>query len=48
LAADLAAVMDALGHQRFAVAGHETGLWIGYALAADPAALAEFLAPYRG
>ena len=27
--------MDALGHRRFAVAGHDTGMWIGYALAAD-------------
>ena len=27
--------MDVLGHQRFAVVGHDTGLWIGYALAAD-------------
>jgi pimeloyl-ACP methyl ester carboxylesterase len=35
LADDLAALMDVLGHQRFAVAGHDTGLWIGYALAAD-------------
>jgi pimeloyl-ACP methyl ester carboxylesterase len=35
LAADLAALMDALGHDRFAVAGHDTGMWIGYALAAD-------------
>ena len=35
LADDMAALMDALGHQRFAVAGHDTGLWIGYALAAD-------------
>jgi pimeloyl-ACP methyl ester carboxylesterase len=35
LADDLAAVMDALGHLRFAVAGHDTGMWIGYALAAD-------------
>ena len=35
LAADLAALMDALGHQRFAVAGHDTGMWISYALAAD-------------
>jgi pimeloyl-ACP methyl ester carboxylesterase len=35
LAADLVALMDALGHERFAVAGHDTGLWIGYALAAD-------------
>jgi pimeloyl-ACP methyl ester carboxylesterase len=35
LAADLVALMDALGHDRFAVAGHDTGMWIGYALAAD-------------
>jgi pimeloyl-ACP methyl ester carboxylesterase len=35
LAADLVALMDALGHPRFAVAGHDTGMWIGYALAAD-------------
>ena len=35
LASDLVALMDALGHERFAVFGHDTGLWIGYALAAD-------------
>ncbi len=35
LAADLVALMDALGHRRFAVAGHDTGMWISYALAAD-------------
>ena len=35
LADDLVALMDALGHRRFAVAGHDTGMWIGYALAAD-------------
>jgi pimeloyl-ACP methyl ester carboxylesterase len=35
LAGDLATLMDALGHERFAVAGHDTGMWIGYALAAD-------------
>jgi len=35
LAADLIALMDELGHQRFAVFGHDTGMWIGYALAAD-------------
>jgi pimeloyl-ACP methyl ester carboxylesterase len=35
LAGDLVALMDSLGHERFAVAGHDTGLWIGYALAAD-------------
>ena len=34
LAGDLAALMDALGYERFAVAGHDTGMWIGYALAA--------------
>ena len=35
LASDMVALMDALGHQRFAMAGHDTGMWIGYALAAD-------------
>jgi pimeloyl-ACP methyl ester carboxylesterase len=35
LAGDLVALMDALGHQRFAVVGHDTGFVIGYALAAD-------------
>jgi pimeloyl-ACP methyl ester carboxylesterase len=35
LAADLVALMDALGHERFAVVGHDTGFTIGYALAAD-------------
>ena len=35
LAGDLVALMDALGHQRFAMVGHDTGMWIGYALAAD-------------
>ncbi len=35
LAGDLAALMDALSHEQFAVAGHDTGMWIGYALAAD-------------
>src|SRR5215208_2606914 len=35
LAGDLVALMDALGHQRFAVVGHDTGLIISYALAAD-------------
>ena len=34
LASDLIALMDALGHRRFALAGHDTGMWIGYALAA--------------
>ena len=35
LAGDLVAVMDGLGHRRFAMIGHDTGMWIGYALAAD-------------
>lgn len=35
LARDLVAMMDALGHQRFAVVGHDTGFAIGYALASD-------------
>src|SRR5215203_5121446 len=35
LADDLVALMDALGHQRFAVVGHDTGYFISYALAAD-------------
>jgi pimeloyl-ACP methyl ester carboxylesterase len=35
LASDLVALMDALGHERFAVVGHDTGLIISYALAAD-------------
>jgi pimeloyl-ACP methyl ester carboxylesterase len=35
LAADLAALMTALGHPRFAVVGHDTGMVISYALAAD-------------
>ncbi|WP_255511009.1 alpha/beta fold hydrolase [Micromonospora sp. WP24] len=35
LANDLVALMDALGHQRFAVVGHDTGYIIAYALAAD-------------
>jgi pimeloyl-ACP methyl ester carboxylesterase len=35
LAGDLVALMDALGHERFAVVGHDTGYFISYALAAD-------------
>src|SRR5215212_7021248 len=35
LAGDLVALMDALGHQQFAVVGHDTGFAISYALAAD-------------
>jgi pimeloyl-ACP methyl ester carboxylesterase len=35
LANDCIGLMDALGHERFAVVGVDTGLLIGYALAAD-------------
>jgi pimeloyl-ACP methyl ester carboxylesterase len=35
LANDLVGLMDALGHEQFAVVGVDTGLLIGYALAAD-------------
>ncbi len=35
LAADLVALMDALGHSRFALYGTDTGMPIAYALAAD-------------
>jgi pimeloyl-ACP methyl ester carboxylesterase len=34
-AEDLVALMGALGHERFAVIGHDTGFTISYALAAD-------------
>src|SRR5919112_219846 len=32
---DLVALMDALGHQRFALVGFDTGMFIAYAVAAD-------------
>src|SRR5215208_6459845 len=35
LSNDMVALMDALGHKRFAVVGTDTGFAIGYALAAD-------------
>ena len=35
LASDLVGLMDALGHRQFAVVGVDTGMLIGYALAAD-------------
>jgi len=35
LASDLVGLMDSLGHRQFAVVGVDTGLLIGYALAAD-------------
>ncbi|GID32836.1 alpha/beta fold hydrolase [Paractinoplanes brasiliensis] len=53
LANDLVALMAALGHDRFAVAGHDTGFAIAYALASDHperverVALAEIPGPPR-
>jgi pimeloyl-ACP methyl ester carboxylesterase len=35
LASDLVARMEALGHRRFAAVGVDTGMLIGYAMAAD-------------
>jgi pimeloyl-ACP methyl ester carboxylesterase len=35
LAGDMIALMDTLGHEQFAVVGHDTGFAISYALAAD-------------
>jgi haloacetate dehalogenase len=35
MAADLVALMDRLGHQRFAVVGHDRGARVGYRLALD-------------
>jgi pimeloyl-ACP methyl ester carboxylesterase len=35
LARDMISLMDALGHEQFAVVGHDTGFAISYALAAD-------------
>jgi pimeloyl-ACP methyl ester carboxylesterase len=35
LAGDLVAMMEALGHERFAVVGHDTGFAVSYALASD-------------
>ncbi len=44
LARDLVGLMDTLGHQRFALVGTDTGMPIGYALAADHADRVERLA----
>lgn len=35
LAKDMNALMNRLGYSRYAVAGHDVGMWVGYALAAD-------------
>ncbi|WP_446444030.1 alpha/beta fold hydrolase [Pseudomonas sp. 1176_21] len=34
-AARLHALMGQLGHERYAVVGHDVGMWVGYALASD-------------
>ncbi|OKI10061.1 hydrolase [Streptomyces sp. CB02923] len=44
VAAELTALMRTLGHDRFAMAGHDIGMWIGYALAADHPEAVERLA----
>jgi pimeloyl-ACP methyl ester carboxylesterase/uncharacterized protein YbjT (DUF2867 family) len=33
LAGDMFALMDALGHDSFAMVGHDIGMWVGYAMA---------------
>jgi pimeloyl-ACP methyl ester carboxylesterase len=35
LGSDLFGLMTALGYERFAVVGHDCGMWVGYAMAAD-------------
>ncbi|UXT85179.1 alpha/beta fold hydrolase [Agrobacterium tumefaciens] len=35
LSADMFSLMDALGHDKFSMVGHDVGLWIGYVMAAD-------------
>ena len=35
IANDLVQMMRALGHERFAMVGHDCGMWVGYAMAAD-------------
>ncbi|MFD0304963.1 alpha/beta fold hydrolase [Streptomyces sp. NPDC127119] len=44
VAAELVTLMRVLGHDRFAMAGHDVGMWIGYALAADHGDAVERLA----
>ena len=34
-ASDMVALMSALSHERFAMVGHDVGMWTGYALAVD-------------
>lgn len=35
LSADMFALMDALGHDRFLMVGHDVGMWTAYAMVAD-------------
>lgn len=44
LAADMFALMDALGHETFAMAGHDIGMWTGFAMAHDQAGRIERIA----
>jgi pimeloyl-ACP methyl ester carboxylesterase len=44
VAAELNNFMRQLGHQRYAVVGHDIGMWIGYALASDHPEAVERLA----
>jgi len=48
VAADLHGMMRQLGHERYAVAGHDIGVWIGYALAGDHPEAVERLALIEG
>lgn len=43
LAQDMVCLMAALGHTRFAMVGHDIGMWTGYALAADSPACVDRL-----
>ena len=44
LAGDMVALMERLGYERFAMFGHDVGMWTGYALAADHPGRVERLA----
>ena len=48
IAKDLNALMQRLGHRRYAVVGHDIGMWVGYALAADHPAAVERVALVEG
>ncbi|WP_394830559.1 alpha/beta hydrolase [Pendulispora rubella] len=48
VAADLHGLMRQLGHERYAVVGHDVGSWIAYALAGDHPEVVERLALIEG